>query len=151
MCAGPRCGIGSLRLCDWERNDDANVGQEFVGEKMPTKPLHERQILRMEKLKMRLLKINLLAFALVLLSVSVASAITIRLENTANPNQVAAYLDMDAEAGTQVGTINIGIDSLDSALTYVGAEPAPTLIQVGGQPGIMLSFGFAWLKPTVGR
>ena len=48
-----------------------------------------------------------------------------------------------------MSTINIGIDSLDSALTYVGAEPAPTLIQVGGQPGIMLSFGFAWLKPTV--
>jgi hypothetical protein len=102
---------------------------------------------------MRLLKINLLALALVILSASVASAITIRLENTANPNQVAVFLDMDGDltggVPTQVNLINIGVDSLDSAVTYLGAEPAPTIAQIGGQPGIMLSFSFAWLKPTV--
>lgn len=96
---------------------------------------------------MRLVKINLLALALVLLSVGVASAITIRLENTADPNQVQVFLDMDADAGTLVQAINIGVDTLDSELTYLGATPPPPLSI--GATGILLSFSpFAFLAPT---
>jgi hypothetical protein len=97
---------------------------------------------------MRLIKINLLALALVLLSVSVASAIQIRLENTANPNQVAVFLDMQA-SGDLVQAINIGVQSTNADLIYVGNEPAPTLPAIGGAAGIMLSFApFAYLSPT---
>jgi hypothetical protein len=102
---------------------------------------------------MRLLTVSLLPIALVLLSVSGASAITLRLENTADPNQVAVYLDMEGDqtagVATKVFLINIGVDTTDADLTYLGAEPAPTIAQIGNQPGIMLSNSFAWLKPTV--
>lgn len=95
---------------------------------------------------MRLLKMNVLALALVLLSASVASAITIRLENTADPNQVAIFLDMDAEAGTEVNQIAVGLQSADSDIGFVNTEAAP-LLPIG-QPGIMLSATFSWLSPT---
>lgn len=102
---------------------------------------------------MRLLKINLLSLGLVLLSVSVASAITLRLENTSDPFQVAVYLDMEGSttngAPTRVNAINIGVDSTDATITYIDAEPAPTLPQVGDAEGILLSFSpFGFLAPT---
>jgi hypothetical protein len=99
---------------------------------------------------MRLFKINLLAFALVLLSVSVASAITIRLENTANPNQVAVYLDMNGDltngVPTKVTLINVSVQSNDADLTYLGAQPAP-LLPIG-TAGILLNNFFQSLSPT---
>ena len=97
---------------------------------------------------MRLLKINLLAFALFVLSVSVASAIQIRIENGAADNQVDVFLDMQG-SGEFVNGINIGIESTDATVTYVGAEAPPTLPLAGGPPGIMLRFTpFAFLAPT---
>jgi hypothetical protein len=99
---------------------------------------------------MRLLKINLLAFALVLLSVSVASAITLRLENTANPNQVSLYLDMNGSltngVPTQVTGIFVSVASQDSEVTYTGAQPAPLLPT--GVAGIMLNNFFQAINPT---
>lgn len=99
---------------------------------------------------MRLLKINVLALVLVFLSASVASAIQIRLENTANPNQVQVFLDMEGDmtggAFTKVTLVNVSVQSDDASNTYLGAEPAPTLPTTA--PGILLNNLFQSLAPT---